>query len=330
MKQDLMIRLFRSMKESQNDNLTNVAKVIISEEKAKGHNRLSSRLQEILDSNLKEKSVKGELKTLFPSGLAIPTSKRHKLPLATSVEREYLRHEMILPDAVEFKFSRIEKEYVARERLALYGLKPKQKILLHGPPGCGKSMGAERIAWNIGLPFIKVRFEAVMSSYLGESANNLQNLFESVEDTPHVLLLDEFDFIAKKRSGTQDVGEMHRIVNTLLGLLEDFNSPGILVATTNLEGAIDPALFRRFDDIIEIPRPGKKEIKRLLQATLSSIDVEKGIDWSLVSKKMLGMSSALVAKTANNAAKNAIISNKKRVTSDHLLDSVSQMVDHLK
>ena len=165
---------------------------------------------------------------------------------------------MVLPKLTETKIQRIEKEYVARERLAHFGLKPRQKILFYGSPGCGKSMSAERIAWNIGLPFLKVRFEAIISSYLGESATNLKKLFESVKNYPCVLLLDEFDFIAKARSSGQDVGEMHRVVNILLNLLEDYEAPGLLIATTNLEGALDKASFRRFDDIIEIPKPGKR------------------------------------------------------------------------
>jgi SpoVK/Ycf46/Vps4 family AAA+-type ATPase len=103
-------------------------------------------------------------------------------------------------------------------------------------------------------------------NYLGESASNLQKFFESIKDFPCVLLLDEFDIIGKPRDiGSSDVGEIHRIVNIFLGLLEEYIDEGIIIATTNLEGSIDKALFRRFDDFIEVPRPGKKEIDQLLK-----------------------------------------------------------------
>ncbi len=267
MNQDLMIRLFRSIDGDRQDDIVKVAERIIEDERQKGHTKLAQTLKEILQRNMQtHRSFKSELKTLLPEGSLIPTDKRNNIPLASVVNRENLRHEMVLPASKEQEIQRIEKEYVARERLAHFGLKPRQKILFYGAPGCGKSMCAERIAWNIGLPFIKVRFEAIISSYLGESAANLKKLFDSIQGYACVLLLDEFDFIGKTRSSGHDVGEMHRVVNVLLNLLEDYNAPGLLIATTNLEGAIDKALFRRFDDIIEMPRPGKEEIIRLLKS----------------------------------------------------------------
>jgi len=325
MNQELLLRLFRSIEGEPNEDIVKVAESIIGEEEKKGHTLLASKLREILKRNITNYSnFRGELKSILPQGISIPTDKRYNVPLAILTEREHLRYQMILSDMVEEKIKRIEQEFVARERLKLHGLKPKQKILLYGHPGCGKSMTAERIAYNIGLPFLKVRFEAIISSYLGESANNLKRLFESIQKIPCVLLLDEFDFIAKARSTGQDVGEMHRLVNLLLNLLEDYKAPGILIATTNFEGSIDFALFRRFDEIIEMPKPSIKEIRRLLDQTLSAITKSPHIDWTLLSQKLNGFSAALVVKIANDAAKSSVIDGKKQVEQEHLERSIAE------
>lgn len=329
MNQELLVRLFRSIEGDPNDDIVKVASKIIEDEKIKGHGKLADRLKGILDRNIvTHTSFKKELKTLLPEGTTIPTDKRNNIPLASIVERDNLRHEMVLPEQVELTIQRIEKEYVARERLANFGLKPRKKILFYGTPGCGKSMSAERIAWNIGLPFLKVRFEAIISSYLGESASNLKKLFESIQNYPCVLLLDEFDFIAKTRSSGHDVGEMHRVVNVLLNLLEDYDAPGLLIATTNLEGTIDKALFRRFDDIIEMPKPGKEEIIRLLRNTLSSINVSKDIKWNEIASKLDGFSSALIVKVANDAAKTSVILNNKIVEKEHILKALNDNIKY--
>lgn len=325
MNQDLMIRLFRVIDGDRSDDIVKIAEKIIDDERQKGHAKLADRLRAILNTNVTgHQSFQKELKTLLPEGINIPKDKRNNVPLASTIEREFLRHEMVLPREVELKISRIEKEFVARERLSHFGLKPRQKILFFGAPGCGKSMSAERIAWNIGLPFLKVRFEAIISSYLGESASNLKKMFESIRHYPCVLLLDEFDFIAKSRTSSNEVGEMHRIVNILLNLLEDYEAPGILIATTNLEGSIDRALFRRFDDIVEIPKPGLEEIKRLLKKSLSSIQVSTDVNWEELAKKMEGMSAALVVKTAKDAAKTAVIKGEKTVEMDHIVQTLNE------
>lgn len=322
MNQELLVRLFRSIEGEPNEDIVKVAEKIIEDETKKGHDKLAARLKEILSKNIQSYSTfRGELKSILPKGITIPTDKRYNIPLATSIERERLRHEMILPPLIEGRLKNIEKEYVARERLKNHGLKPKQKILLYGAPGCGKSMTAERIAWNIGLPFLKVRFEAIISSYLGESASNLKRLFEAIKSFPCVLLLDEFDFIAKARSNGQDVGEMHRLVNILLNLLEDYEAPGILIATTNFEGIIDFALLRRFDEIIEMPKPSENEISRLLTQSLSAMKT-KGIRWPEVSTSLLGFSAALVVKIANDAAKACVIEGKGVLESKHLQKAI--------
>lgn len=331
MNQDLLLRLFRSIDGDKNDDIIKVAALVIEDEENKGHAKLADKLKAILDNKVTTNlRMKGELRRLMPHGVTIPTDKRHHLPLAITVDRDELRHQMVLPLTTEEKINRIEKEYAAKERLALHGLKYRQKILFYGSPGCGKSMGAERIAWNLGLPFLKVRFDVIISSFLGETASNLTKLFDGLKDYPCVLLLDEFDIVGQTRGNRQDVGEMHRIVNMLLTLLEEYNSNGILIATTNLENSIDQALFRRFDDIIEMPKPSKEEILRLTKMTLAAIEQDKEIDWSGLADQMVGFSSALVVKIANDAAKLAVIKNEKIICQKHLEKSLSENSLYLK
>ncbi|AMR32513.1 AAA family ATPase [Mucilaginibacter sp. PAMC 26640] len=325
MNQDLLVRLFRSIDGEHTDDIVLVAESIIDAERQKGHGKLADRLKGILTKNIKtNQSFKGELRNIFGNSILIPTDKRSNIPLAIQVGRDELRHEMILSASVEEKIERIEKEFLARERLAHFGLSPRRRILLHGYPGCGKSMSAERIAWNIGLPFLKVKFEAVVSSYLGESASNLSKLFDAIKTFPCVLLLDEFDFIAKSRDGKQDIGEMHRVVNILLNVLEDFNGPGLIIATTNLEGTIDKAIFRRFDDIIELPKPGATEIQRILRSTLSSIKTDKDVNWDRIAEKLQGFSSALVVKIATDAAKFSVIQGDGIIKSKYFDQSLAE------
>jgi ATP-dependent 26S proteasome regulatory subunit len=114
------------------------------------------------------------------------------------------------------------------------------------------------------------------------------------------------------------------VVNVLLNLLEDYESPGLLIATTNIETTIDTALFRRFDDIIEIPKPGKKETIKLLKNTLSSMNFSKKIIWDELAVKMKNFSAALIVKIANDAAKTAVLQNSKIVENEHLLAALSE------
>lgn len=326
MNQALLTRLFKSIEGVQESPLIRVAYSIIEEEKRLGHNKIADKLNSILKERISEdNSEKSYLKIVKTDLYKVPVDRRFKLPLASHIEHELLRHEMVLTAEVEYKLLRIEKEYSARERLAHFGLKPRKKILFYGSSGCGKSMGAERIAWDLGLPFYKVRFDSIISSYLGESASNLQNLFESIESYPCVLLLDEFDIIGKQRDiSSNDVGEIHRIVNILLGLLEEYNGEGILIATTNLEGTLDKALFRRFDDFIELPKPNEKEIIELLKSTLSGLSLNKNIDLDSFSKKIIGTSHAIVVKIACDAAKKAIINSNNEISVEDMESALEE------
>lgn len=324
MKADLLKRIVRAIADGSEVDLRRLARKIVEAERKSGHVRLAHDIEAILDKAAERTPrpistpAQRELKEL-------PLSRRHGEALATFIARESLEHHMVLPSHIEDRLSRIEREYAARERLGVFGLRPRKTILLYGPPGCGKTLGAKRLAWNTGLPVLKVRFDALISSYFGESANNLRRIFESASGRPCLLLLDECDFIAKSRINSKDIGEASRIVNTLLQLMEEYSAPGLLVATTNVEDALDPALFRRFDEVLHIPPPGAHEIESLLRTTLSSIEVAPSVDWKAVTASLVGCSAASVVKAAQDAAKAAVLGGRKRVGEADLKLAVDEL-----
>ena len=255
---------------------------------------------------------------------------RDRLSMATIVERDKLRHDMVLPDTVERRFRRIEGEYAARDRLAVHNLHYRQKILLYGVPGCGKTLGAERLAWNIGLTFVKVQFDSILSSFLGDTAKNLRKIFEEVSQTPCVLFFDECDSIIRTREDEKDVGELKRVVNTFLQILDEYPENGLIVMATNLTKSLDSAIWRRFDDAIELPRPGKNEVRSLLIQTLKASfpDAEaEGLDWDILLWETDGFSAAQVVTVAQNAAKTAIMKYQAKgaVTQSLLIDAIDEI-----
>jgi SpoVK/Ycf46/Vps4 family AAA+-type ATPase len=171
---------------------------------------------------------------------------------------------------------------------------------------------------------MKIRFDALLSSFFGESLANLRTVFDAAKDQPCVLLLDECDFIARSRSGSKDIGEASRIVNMLLQLMDEYEAPGLLVATTNLQDSLDPALFRRFDEAFRLPLPGVVEIERLIRLTLSGVKVSQRVDWAGVSEAFVGLSAAQVVKISQSAAKSVVLANQKTVEEQHLRDALAE------
>ena len=261
MNAEMLKRVVRAISDGSQNDLQRLAKKIVDIERRTGHLKLADQLESILNQPRPRRVTQRPTGDSDRRLRQLPLSRRHGESLATILPTESLEHHMVLPPATEERFERIEQEFAARSRLGVFGLQPRKTILLYGPPGCGKSLGAKRLAWKTGLPLMKVRFDTLISSYFGESAANLRAIFVAAKEHPCVLLLDECDFIARSRNNSKDIGEASRIVNSLLQLMEDYDAPGLLVATTNVESSLDTALFRRFDDVFLVPLPGPEEIQ---------------------------------------------------------------------
>jgi SpoVK/Ycf46/Vps4 family AAA+-type ATPase len=319
----LIKRLFRVIQSGSSSDVDTLCRRIVEEEKKQGHGHVAKELERILGEKPAGKPAPhtGTLQRL-------PTSRRDSAPLMQEIPVAKLRHHMVLPEAVERRFLRIEKEFAARTRLAKHGLKPRHRILLYGPPGCGKSLGAERLAWNTGLPLRKVRFDTLLSSYFGETMANLRKVFDAAQASPCALFMDECDSLARSRTQRNDVGEVTRITNALLEMLEDYKGDGLVIAATNLDSALDSALFRRFDEVLKVPLPGIQEIGRMLETSLSPMEKDATISWRELAQAMDGMSGSEVVHVAQSAAKHCVLEGRRRVSETDLRHALAEVQEH--
>lgn len=327
MKATLLKRLFSAVQQGSDTDILAVCTRIVEDEKRLGHDKLAHDLEKYLLAAEHRKNASTSRPSSSLTGL--PATHRDSAPLVQVIDRDKLRHHMVLPNEVEQRFIRIEKEYAARSRLATFGLHARKRILLYGPPGCGKSLGAERLAWATGLPLHKVRFDTLISSYFGETASNLGKVFEAAVQQPCALFLDECDTIARSRGDQNDVGEVSRVVNMLLQLLEDYRGDGLIIAATNHYESLDRAIYRRFDEAVEIPKPGIIEIGRLLKTTLVALHVEKDLNLDLFGAGLDGLSLSEVERIARNAAKRCVMANRKTVSHIDLEAAAHEVKRHL-
>ena len=165
--------------------------------------------------------------------------------------------EMVLGAELASQIDRVIREQRHAARIVERGLAPRRKLLLAGPSGTGKTLTASVLAGELGLPLFQVRLDALITKYMGETAAKLRQIFEATRRTRGVYLFDEFDAIGSQRGLANDVGEIRRVLNSFLQMIEQDHSHSLVIAATNHPGILDSALFRRFDDILHYDLPGQ-------------------------------------------------------------------------
>ena len=183
---------------------------------------------------------------------------------------EKITSKPLLSSQIEDSLDQIILERKHIDRLKTLGLQPTRSAIFVGPPGVGKTLTASWLAQKLGVPFYVLDLTAVMSSYLGKSGNNLRAALDFAKRGPCVLLLDEIDSIAKKRSDDSDVGELKRLVTVILQEVDEWPSSSLLLAATNFAELIDPALWRRFDLVLNFEKPNSESIKEAIKRFLGS------------------------------------------------------------
>lgn len=216
----------------------------------------------------------------------IPVDRESGASLAEIVPVERLQSERpVLGAALEGAVNDLLLEWQNAGSLASLGLTPSRTCLIYGPPGTGKTRLAHWLALQLQVPIILVRLDGLMSSYLGTTSRNIGNLFKFANTYRAVLLLDEFDAIAKLRDDPNEIGEIKRIVNTLLQELDARRSIGFTIAITNHPNLLDPAVWRRFEVQLETPIPDWKQRIAIIEAFLPPLEVSDGklqlLSWAL-------------------------------------------------
>lgn len=176
----------------------------------------------------------------------------------------------IWPQNLQETFNQIILEWDKKDELKKAGLTATRSILFAGPPGVGKTLAAKWLANELKLPVLTLNLASVMSSLLGKTGNNIQSVFTQAKEQSCVLLLDEFDSIAKKRDDLTEVGELKRLVTVLLQEIDHWGENSLLIAATNHQSLLDPAVWRRFDIILNFEKPNAETIEKVIRLYLGS------------------------------------------------------------
>lgn len=296
-----------------------VAMQVAAHEAKRGHGKLALELRDLIDA-AKLKASKSELNSK-PIPLNKPQGELASL-LSVSYPNSRLS-DMVLDQSIEDSLNRIIKEQRFFGKIKQHGLSPRRKLLLVGPPGTGKTMTASALAGELGVPLFSVRLDSLITKFMGETAAKLRQIFDAISNVRGIYFFDEFDAIGSQRGQANDVGEIRRVLNSFLQMLEHDNSNSVIIAATNHPEALDYALFRRFDDMIQYGLPNEEQVTSILKSRLAEFK-PKRLAWKKVALAALGMSYAEISKAIDESLKDAIIHDKTSVEEVDLLSMLEE------
>lgn len=313
-----LVALLKSHVEGDERRFYAVAMQAAAHEARQGHTKIAQELRSLIDE-AKSRSGAIELKGAIP--LVQPKGELSSL-LSVGYPEERLSA-MVLPAETAGRLKRVLREQKQQDRLLAHGLPPRRKLLLLGPPGSGKTMTAAALAGELKLPLFTIRLEGVITKFMGETAAKLRLVFDAMSQTRGVYFFDEFDTIGARRSAANDVGEIRRVLNSFLQFLDQDLSRSLVLAATNHPELLDPALFRRFDDVIEYALPDSDIALGLLQDRLALFETG-GVDWKAVVEAGTDLSQAELVRAAEEAAKSAVLGRTKKVTTELLVEALAE------
>ncbi len=245
----------------------------------------------------------------------MPMDGARRTPLISIRTPDRYLDDLVLDKVMRAVLDRVVAEVRGWEILESNGLAPTRRLLFCGPSGCGKTACADSVAAELAIPMLYVRFDSVVSSLLGETASNLRKVFEYASRGQWVIFFDEFDAIGRSRDDATEHGEIKRVLNSFLQLLDGFEGRSLVIAATNFEQVLDPAIWRRFDDVVRFTLPDSKAIETLMTMRFRPLKVtSKQI--KLLANAVLGSSFADAERVCFDARKRCALAGAGRLRNE--------------
>lgn len=316
---EIIRSLLKSHVHHDDEGFRRAASRLIDQERRLNHRLLADDLERILHNG----KPSGAQKNVIPISM-VPKDKERGLPLLSLSRVDVPWEAVVLHPATLAALSRCAEENRQRELLANGGVKPKQKVLLCGPPGCGKTLSASALATDLGWELATVRIDSIMSSFLGETAANLRKVFDFITSGRYIVLFDECDAIGKERSGGQEHGELHRVVTALLQMMDAYSGESVLVFATNHQFMLDSALWRRFDLALKLDLPAVQDRILIFRHFLRGLVHDPKMA-EKQARAMDGASGADLYWLAQELIRSCLLAGRSRATSSDFTGAAAAM-----
>lgn len=309
---DLLIKLVQSGMRGDKTTLRKVVEAIIAEERTKQHKVLAGKLEKLLN-NTPTKPTTTNSRDMLEQRVG---------NLFHEITPQKKLSDLILPNEVQTICQSLIQEHHRTDLLRSYNLEPRNRLLLIGPPGNGKTTLAEAIAEALMVPLLVVRYESIVGTYLGETANRLKRLFDFASTRQCVLFFDEFETLGKERGDIHETGEIKRVVSSLLMQIDDLPSHVTIIGATNHPELLDRAVWRRFQVRINMPEPTCSRLAEWFERFEKRINVPLGYAPTTLAKKLSDYNFAEVEEFGTTIFRQYVLnqpdSNMKKIVSETL------------
>jgi SpoVK/Ycf46/Vps4 family AAA+-type ATPase len=314
-----LIALLRTHVQGDETEFLSVAMEVAAREARLGHARVAEQIRDLVD---RARSRGSQIEKR--GGSVIVLQPKGEIANLLSVQQPTIRlASMVLPEALEKRLRRTLLEQRQQTKLRRHNLRARRKLLFIGPPGTGKTMTAAALAGELHLPLFTILLEGVITKFMGETAAKLRMIFQAMSAEKGVYFFDEFDALGARRSHTNDVGEIRRVLNSFLQLLEKDDSDSIIIAATNHADLLDRALFRRFDDVIEYALPDEDIAVKIIESRLARFNTS-ALEWQRLSSDVAGLSQGELVRASDEAAKHAVLQGTDRIATEDLLAALRE------